>query len=100
MCHRRLAATAAAVVVESPAAVSASAQRSRAAASRTDWYVARRCRYPACRGRLAAAARLCRYAVSSRRLADDQCYRYAVSAAVFRSIATVVDTACRMFDVA
>ena len=41
--------------------------------------------------------RQCRYAVSSRRLAADHCRRYAASAVVFRSIATVGDTACRMF---
>ena len=97
VCHSHLAATTAAVVVEPPAAVCALAQRSRAAAARTDWYAARRCRYPACRRHLAAAVRLCRYAVSSRRLSAAHRCRYAVSAVVFRSIATVGDTAYRMF---
>ena len=44
-----------------------------------------------------AAARLCRYAFSSRRDAADHRCRYAASAVVFRSIATVGDTACCMF---
>ena len=87
VCHSHLAATTAAVVVEPPSAVCSLAQRSRAAAARTDWYAAR----------LAAAARLCWYAVSRRRLAADHHCRYAVSAVVLRSIATVGDSACRMF---
>ena len=57
---------------------------------------ARFCRYAVSSRRL-AAARLCRYAVSSRRLAADHRCRYAASAVVFCSIATVGDTACRMF---
>ena len=53
---------------------------------------ARLCRYAVSSRRL-AAARLCRYSVSSRHFAADHRYRYAASAVVFRSIATVEDTA-------
>ena len=77
VCHSHLAATTAAVVVEPPAAVCALAQRSRAAAARTDWYAARRCRYSAC-GRRLAAARRCRYSACRRRLAAARHCRYAV----------------------
>ena len=57
---------------------------------------ARLCRYAVSSRRL-AAARHCRYNVSSRRLAADHRCRYDASVVVFRSIATVRDTACRMF---
>ena len=49
---------------------------------------ARHCRYA-----VAFADRNCRYAICYRRLAADHRYRYAVSAVVLRSIATVEDTA-------
>ena len=51
------------------------------AAARNCWYV------------VTFADRNCRYAICYRRLAADHRCRYAVSAVVFRSIATVEDTA-------